>query len=187
MSFMSRISVHQSGQSKLSKPMEMPPFIAQNKSSRATDSGPSRGTMSNMSLLLGYRASAVYRSTKGGFKVPRYQNTYRLASYNPFKCEVVDKILEDVMTMTLKGMKYNPAVCMKLCQDMSIEIRNRIFKKDYDRYKYVVTMTIIEKTGQSINMGLSRLWDVERDTYSTYIFENTDLYAVGAVIGLYYE
>ena len=66
-------------------------------------------------------------------KVPRYQNTYRLAPYNPFDPEVVDKILEEIMKATLTGIKYQPDVCLKLCQDMSAEVRSRICKKGFDR------------------------------------------------------
>lgn len=54
-------------------------------------------------------------------------------------------------------------------------------------FKYVVTFTIFEKTGQAINLAMSCLWDIERDTYSTYNFENTELIAVGTVFGIYYE
>ncbi|XP_012261480.2 dynein light chain Tctex-type 5-like [Athalia rosae] len=144
--------------------------------------------LSTASLIPGHLAtSATYRNTKGGFKIPKYQNSYRLNAYNPFKHEAIDKILEEVITTTLTGMKYNPEVCMKLCQDMTAEIRNRVYRKDYDRYKFIVQVTIIEKTGQSVNVATGRLWDVERDGYSTFTFESPQMYAVGIVVGLYYE
>lgn len=48
-------------------------------------------------------------------------------------------------------------------------------------------MTIIEKTGQGINSELGFLWDPERDSYSKYIFETRQFYAIGIVAGVYYE
>ncbi|XP_046491020.1 dynein light chain Tctex-type 5-like [Neodiprion pinetum] len=162
--------------------------------------------MSTASLIPGHQVtSATYRSAKGGFKIPRYQNSYRLDAHNPWKQEVVDKVLEDVMTTTLTGMKYNPEVCMKLCQDMTAEIRNRIYRKDYDRrdiatwharklftssrfrYKFIVQVTIVEKTGQSLQVANGRLWDIERDNHSSFTFESSQMYAVGIVVGVYYE
>ncbi|XP_046601301.1 dynein light chain Tctex-type protein 2-like [Neodiprion lecontei] len=177
--------------------------------------------MSTASLIPGHQVtSATYRSAKGGFKIPRYQNSYRLHAHNPWKQEVVDKVLEDVMTTTLTGMKYNPEVCMKLCQDMTAEIRNRIYRKDYDRrdiatiackeifihervkkkwharklftssrfrYKFIVQVTIVEKTGQSLQVANGRLWDIERDNHSSFTFESSQMYAVGIVVGVYYE
>ncbi|XP_046751137.1 dynein light chain Tctex-type 5-like [Diprion similis] len=144
--------------------------------------------MSSVSLVPGHQVtSATYRSVKGGFKIPRYQNSYRLYAHNPWKQEVVDKVLEEVMTTTLTGMKYNPEVCMKLCQDMTAEIRNRIYRKDYDRYKFIVQVTIVEKTGQSLQVANGRLWDIERDNHSTFTFESSQMYAVGIVVGVYYE
>ncbi|XP_043280306.1 dynein light chain Tctex-type 5-like isoform X2 [Venturia canescens] len=138
------------------------------------------------SLLWPGRASAVFRTDKTGYKVPRYQNSYRLGSYNPFNCEAVENILDDVMK-NLSGIKYNPAVCMKLCQDMSAEVRSRIHKKDYDRYKYIVRFTIFEKLGQAIYMATDRLCDVERDTHCSRTFESTELICVGTVYGIYFE
>lgn len=46
---------------------------------------------------------------------------------------------------------------------------------------------MIEKTGQGIYMGQSRLFDFERDSFSTYVFDGPNFYAVGYAVGVYYE
>lgn len=51
----------------------------------------------------------------------------------------------------------------------------------------MVLMTIIEKTGQGINTALGYLWDAERDAYSKFIYESPQFYAIGIVVGVYYE
>jgi len=67
------------------------------------------------------------------FQIPRYQNTYRLEACNPFHSEVVDIILINVMQDYLIGLKYQPQVCMQICQRMSEEVRDKICAKFYDR------------------------------------------------------
>ncbi|KAK2576219.1 hypothetical protein KPH14_005588 [Odynerus spinipes] len=133
------------------------------------------------------RPSMMFRILKGGFKVPRYQNTYRLESFKPFKVDIVDKILKDVMYSFLIGLKYHPIVCLQVCKNMSAEVRDRIFKKSYDRYKYTVVMTIIQNLGQSADVSMACLWDAERDSYSTYVVKTNEFIALGLVIGTYYE
>lgn len=66
-------------------------------------------------------------------QIPRYQNTYRLEPYKPFKCETVDLILIDVMRNYLTGLKYHPQTCTQICQKMSAEVRDKIYRKYYDR------------------------------------------------------
>ncbi|KAK0169866.1 hypothetical protein PV328_010501 [Microctonus aethiopoides] len=93
----------------------------------------SRLRLTSMLALLNGRGSVAFRTGKSGFKVPRYQNTYQLHSSNPFSHIVVDKIVVNVMTEYLTDIKYNPIVCLKLCQNMAMEIRKQIYKKDFNR------------------------------------------------------
>ncbi|XP_039312791.1 tctex1 domain-containing protein 1-like [Solenopsis invicta] len=122
-----------------------------------------------------------------GSQIRKYQNTYRLDAHKPFKCEVVDTILINVMQDYLTGLKYHPQACMKICRKMSEEVRDKIMKKFYDRYKIVVVMSIVQKLGQSVQMSFSKLWDVQRDTYSSYVIETPEFAAMGLVVGTYYE
>lgn len=48
-------------------------------------------------------------------------------------------------------------------------------------------MTIVQKLGQHVQIDFGKLWDVERDTYSTYVIETPEFAAMGLVIGIYYE
>ncbi|KAI4499310.1 hypothetical protein M0802_005570 [Mischocyttarus mexicanus] len=140
-----------------------------------------------LSGLGAIRHSIFFRTLKSGLKVPKYQNTYRLESFIPFKVEVVDKILKDVMISSLNDIKYHPIVCLQICKDMSAKVRDLLFKKSYDRYKYTVIMTIIQKLGQSVDTNMACLWDPKRDNYCTYVLETTEFIALGLVIATYYE
>ncbi|XP_032674654.1 uncharacterized protein LOC116845723 [Odontomachus brunneus] len=134
-----------------------------------------------------YRRSVLFRTGKGGFKIPRYQNTYQLEPIRKFNGELVDKILINVMKNYLIGVKYHPEICMQICQKMSAEVRDQIYRKSYDRYKVIVVMSIVQKLGQGVRIDFSKLWDIERDTYSTYVIETPEFSAMGLVVGLYYE
>ncbi|XP_020284338.1 tctex1 domain-containing protein 1-like [Pseudomyrmex gracilis] len=131
--------------------------------------------------------SLIRKAIKLKIKIPKYQNTYRLESFNPFQCEVVDKILREVMQNYLSGLKYHPQVCLNTCQKISNEVRDKICRKNYDRYKIVVIISIVQKLGQNVQINFGKLWDIHRDTYSTHVIETQDLAAMGLVVGIYYE
>ncbi|KAM0728069.1 Dynein light chain Tctex-type 5 [Formica fusca] len=147
----------------------------------------SRAYLSTVSLMMLQKGSLSFRIGKGGFKIPRYQNTYRLEPYKTFKYETVDLILMDVMRNYLTGLKYQPQTCMRICQKMSTEVRDRICRKYYDRYKVIIVMSIVQKLGQDVHIGFGKLWDVQRDTYSTHVIETPEFAAMGLVVGTYYE
>ncbi|EGI64443.1 hypothetical protein G5I_07111 [Acromyrmex echinatior] len=77
--------------------------------------------------------SLYFRINKSGIKIPKYENTYRLEPCKPFKSEIVDMILIDVMQDYLIGLKYQSQVCMQICQKMSEEVREKICREFYDR------------------------------------------------------
>ncbi|XP_014476202.1 PREDICTED: uncharacterized protein LOC106745264 [Dinoponera quadriceps] len=223
----------------------------------------SKTYINNASSL--HRGSVSFRIGKGGIKIPRYQNTYQLEPIRKFNGELVDKILIDVMQNYLVGTKYHSQMCMQICQKMSAEVRDQIYKKFYERialtllweittlrcnlllfdiywkylyfnysehtslnhltiylifanayktfcytilnirrlfltrmiirfhfnvifrYKVVVVMSIVQKLGQGVRIEFSKLWDIERDMYSTHMIETPEYFVIGLVVGLYYE
>ncbi|XP_043599323.1 uncharacterized protein LOC122575037 isoform X2 [Bombus pyrosoma] len=92
-------------------------------------------------------------------EAPKYQNTYRLNAYNPFKIDPVDKIVKTIMISKLEDISYNAVECLKLCELVATEIREKIKTLKFDRYKIVVNVTIIEKANQSIQSSIGFLWD----------------------------
>jgi outer membrane receptor for ferric coprogen and ferric-rhodotorulic acid len=65
-------------------------------------------------------------------KVPKYQNSYWLDPYLPFRYEVSDKILAQVMTDTLKDEQYSENT-VNLCRNIAADVLDRLYKTDYDR------------------------------------------------------
>ncbi|XP_025156990.1 tctex1 domain-containing protein 1-like [Harpegnathos saltator] len=120
-------------------------------------------------------------------EVPKYQNTYHMESQNPFKTDQVDKIVRSVMNNRLDELTYDNAESMKLCGDIASEIRRRMKKLNFNRYKIVIVVTIIEKVSQSVETTVGYLWDSEKDNYSVFSFEGRTFHAYCCVFGLYYE
>lgn len=74
------------------------------------------------------------RSIDRTMQVPRYQNTYRLSSFNPFDVEVVDKLVMETMESKLSPVTaYHPNHMAKLCLEIGSDLQNALCKKDYDR------------------------------------------------------
>ncbi|XP_017876750.1 tctex1 domain-containing protein 2-like [Ceratina calcarata] len=121
-------------------------------------------------------------------KIPKYQNTYRLESFRKFDVEVIDMMVENVMVRKLSPVTaYHPNQMSRLCSDIGSDLQTALCRKDYDRYKLVVQVTIVQRFDQGIHSGAQCLWDVERDNYSYYLFENNHIYAWCCVFGMYYE
>ncbi|XP_029176846.1 tctex1 domain-containing protein 3-like [Nylanderia fulva] len=120
-------------------------------------------------------------------EAPRYQNTYRMESRNPFKADSVDKIVRSVLNNRLDELSYDDTTVAKLCGDVASEIRRRVKKLNFDRHKIIVTVTIIEKASQSVETAVGFLWDSEKDNYSPFFLEGRTFYAQCCVFGVYYE
>lgn len=65
---------------------------------------------------------------------PKYQNTYRMEPQNPFKTDLVDKIVKSVMNNRLDEIAYDDTEATKLCGDIAAEIRRRVKKLNLDRW-----------------------------------------------------
>ncbi|XP_031837254.1 dynein light chain Tctex-type 5 [Nomia melanderi] len=117
----------------------------------------------------------------------KYLNTYRLEAHNPFKIDPVDRIVETTMINKLEDISYDATTCPQVCKSVAADIKEKIRKLNFDRYKIVVNVTIIEKTGQSIQSSVGFLWDSEKDNYSTFSYEARTFHAYCCVFGIYYE
>ncbi|KAI9190756.1 Tctex-1 family-domain-containing protein [Polychytrium aggregatum] len=58
---------------------------------------------------------------------------------------------------------------------------------EFERYKFVVDVTIGEFKGQGIRVASRAVWDATTDSYASASFRNATLFAVAMVFGCYYE
>lgn len=59
--------------------------------------------------------------------------TFQLDSLNPFRPEMVRKIIEDVLTEAMDGIYYNHKESPVLCKQLSLRIRNRVKALKFER------------------------------------------------------
>ncbi|KAF7994190.1 hypothetical protein HCN44_011459 [Aphidius gifuensis] len=121
-------------------------------------------------------------------QTPNYQNTYRLESLNSLKIDSIDEIVKTTMSNRLEDFIYDETTAPALCTQVAQEIKKKIIKLDFDRYKLLVIVTMIEKASQSLEINAGFLWDIERDNYSTYTYDNNQTFtAYCLIIATYFE
>ncbi|NWS72272.1 TC1DA protein, partial [Crotophaga sulcirostris] len=104
-----------------------------------------------------------------------------------FPVAAVDAILEDVLGSRLREQRYDPARCREMAGDIAEVIKDRVKDLMIPRYKIVVVTHIGQLNEQSMQIGSRCLWDPVSDTFSSYVFKNTSLFALANVYGVYFE
>ncbi|XP_010122824.1 PREDICTED: tctex1 domain-containing protein 1, partial [Chlamydotis macqueenii] len=66
-------------------------------------------------------------------------------------------------------------------------IKARVKDLMIPRYKIVVLTHIGQLNEQSMQIGSQCLWDPASDTFSSYVFKNTSLFALANVYAVYFE
>ncbi|XP_003365159.2 dynein light chain Tctex-type 5 [Equus caballus] len=115
------------------------------------------------------------------------ENTYQLGPTKPFPVVVVNHILKDVLSNYLREERYDPEVCRQMAKTVSEVIKGRVKDLLIPRYKLMVVVHIGQLTSQSILIGSRCLWDPKSDTFSSYVFRNSSLFALANVYAVYFE
>lgn len=67
-------------------------------------------------------------------QIPKYQNTYRLESFEKFNPQEADKIVHNLLEGSLRSVtSYEPGKMAKLCMEIASEVQKALCRKDYDR------------------------------------------------------
>lgn len=109
-------------------------------------------------------------------QAPKYQNTYRMEPPNPFKIDLVDKIVKTVMNNRLDELTYDDTVVEKLCTDIASEIRRRVKKLNFDRCVRIrklhprrFTADILDERGSSFSRRKSYLQKIRMSFFYFFI------------------
>ncbi|KAM6066456.1 dynein light chain Tctex-type 5 [Chlamydotis macqueenii] len=104
-----------------------------------------------------------------------------------FPVAAVDDILRDVLGSYLREQPYEPARCRDVAKEIAEVIKARVKDLMIPRYKIVVLTHIGQLNEQSMQIGSQCLWDPASDTFSSYVFKNTSLFALANVYAVYFE
>ncbi|EMP25151.1 Tctex1 domain-containing protein 3, partial [Chelonia mydas] len=117
----------------------------------------------------------------------KYANTYKMEPYRKFQAHLVRNKAQLILTVELQKTKYNGATSVFLCNSISEEILRAVKDMGFDRYKYVVTVLIVQKTGQAIKMSSRWVWDVARDNWVSAKCETESFVSLALIMACYYE
>ncbi|NXR65078.1 TC1D1 protein, partial [Rhadina sibilatrix] len=104
-----------------------------------------------------------------------------------FPVAAVDEILRDVVGSALREQRYEPGPCREAAKDIAEVVKARVKALAVPRYKIVVVAHVGQLAGQSLQVGSRCLWDPQSDTFSSYVFQNSSLFAVTNVYAVYFE
>ncbi|XP_069498059.1 dynein light chain Tctex-type 5 isoform X2 [Ambystoma mexicanum] len=104
-----------------------------------------------------------------------------------FPVATVNNILKDVLTSYLQEEKYEAELCRQMTKTISEVIKARVKDLMIPRYKIIVLIHIGQLNDQSMRIGSRCIWDPANDTFSSYSFKNSSLFAVANVYAVYYE
>ncbi|XP_006919358.1 tctex1 domain-containing protein 1 [Pteropus alecto] len=115
------------------------------------------------------------------------ENTYQLGPTKHFPVVIVNHILKDVLTNYLQEELYEPELCRQMTKTISEVIKAQIKDLMIPRYKLIVIVHIGQLNRQSILIGSRCLWNPKSDTFSSYVFRNSSLFALANVYAVYFE
>nr|XP_019586636.1 PREDICTED: tctex1 domain-containing protein 1 [Rhinolophus sinicus] len=115
------------------------------------------------------------------------ENTYQLGPTKHFPVVIVNHILKDVLTNYLQEEQYEPELCRQMTKTISEVIKAQVKDLMIPRYKLIVIVHIGQLNSQSILIGSRCLWNPKSDTFSSYVFRNSSLFALANVYAVYFE
>ncbi|XP_002130187.2 dynein light chain Tctex-type 5-like isoform X1 [Ciona intestinalis] len=121
-------------------------------------------------------------------KKVQYENTYRMDPADRFKPYEIEGTAMNILKSHLGESAYDPEMCRNESLAIAAKISEALKAKNYKRYKHVVVVSIGSlKERPGVYLGSRCLWNDKTDSFATVRYQNTSLYAIAMVYGLYYE
>ncbi|XP_074038729.1 dynein light chain Tctex-type isoform X2 [Leptinotarsa decemlineata] len=102
---------------------------------------------------------------------------------NQFIVDDVSKIVKDTIETVLSGTSYQQEKVNQWSATVSEQCLSALSKMK-KQFKYVVTCSIMQKTGAGLHTASSCYWDSATDGTCTVRWENKSMYCVVTVFGL---
>lgn len=119
--------------------------------------------------------------------VERFLPTYQLESNNPFNARVVEDIANMVVNDKVQTASLHPSLFENLARTISEDILFQIKQRNFNRYRILVTVSVGEKYFQSYMESLCVIWDIEKDSMASFIYDRSKIFIIVNVFGIYFE
>ncbi|TEA29178.1 hypothetical protein DBR06_SOUSAS21610008, partial [Sousa chinensis] len=127
----------------------------------------------------------------------RFANSYRMEPLKKFQAYSVEAKVQQILKENLKDVKYDDKVFSHLSLELADRILLAVKEFGFHRYKFIIKVLLIQKTGQAINVSTSLIsiyqtasrwiWDVAWDSWVAAKHETETYVALALVFALYCE
>uniref|UniRef100_A0A8C6I7Y2 Uncharacterized protein n=1 Tax=Mus spicilegus TaxID=10103 RepID=A0A8C6I7Y2_MUSSI len=116
----------------------------------------------------------------------KFANSYRMEPLKKFQVHPVETKIQQILKDSLKDVKYDDKAS-HLSLELADQILAAVKEFAYHRYKFIIKVLFIQKTGQAINIASRWLWDVAWDNWVEAKHETESYVALVLVFALYCE
>ncbi|XP_070317640.1 dynein light chain Tctex-type protein 2 isoform X2 [Odocoileus virginianus] len=85
----------------------------------------------------------------------KFANSYRMEPLKKFQAHSVETKVQQILKESLQDVKYDDKVFSHLSLELADRILSSVKEFGYHRYKFIIKVLFIQKTGQAINTILS--------------------------------
>ncbi|KAH8371411.1 hypothetical protein KR093_007223 [Drosophila rubida] len=118
----------------------------------------------------------------------RYLPTYRLDPMNPLNKERLEITMKTIMHKNYnEEYLFHPKQSHHMAARVSEEIKSSIKLLNFDRYRYIVLVTVGELMTQGLCSMVNFLWDADKDGYVSYAIKTPKYFAVCTIFYLYFD
>ncbi|XP_036782353.2 dynein light chain Tctex-type protein 2 isoform X2 [Manis pentadactyla] len=117
----------------------------------------------------------------------KFASLYRMEPLKKFQAHSVETKVQQILSESLKDVKYDDKVFSHLSLELADRILLVVKEFGYHRYKFIIKVLFIQKTGQAINIASRCIWDVAWDSWVAAKHETETYLALALVFALYCE
>ncbi|XP_059971228.1 dynein light chain Tctex-type protein 2 isoform X1 [Mesoplodon densirostris] len=117
----------------------------------------------------------------------KFANSYRMEPLKKFQAYSVETKIQQILKENLKDVKYDDKVFSHLSLELADRILLAVKEFGFHRYKFIIKVLFIQKTGQAINIASRWIWDVAWDSWVAAKHETETYVALALVFALYCE
>ncbi|KAM9679581.1 dynein light chain Tctex-type protein 2 isoform 1-T1 [Dama dama] len=85
----------------------------------------------------------------------KFANSYRMEPLKKFQAHSVETKVQQILKESLQDVKYDDKVFSHLSLELADRILSSVKEFGYHRYKFIIKVLFIQKTGQAINVSTS--------------------------------
>ncbi|XP_002925265.4 tctex1 domain-containing protein 3 [Ailuropoda melanoleuca] len=124
---------------------------------------------------------------RGALAKFKLASSYRMQPLKKFQAHSVETKVQQILKESLKDVKYDDKVFSHLSLELADHILSAVKEFGYHRYKFIIKVLFIQKTGQAITIASRWIWDVAWDSWVAVKHETETYVALALVFALYCE